>query len=460
MARMGDLAGVDDYESDELLAPPVQPRPLNMLGDALYGLGRSLSGAADNPIQPAQDAAYGAFKGMTVDPVVEAYNAVKGRMTEDEQRNMLFGAAIGMLPMGRAAKGAAPAGIKVFHSSPHDFERFDASKIGTGEGAQVYGYGHYFAENPAVSGQGGQYWQQFAQRFVGPEQLATLQFKNAGFDRSAAAQKLAADIAATKAEIELGHFSNGQRMTPSYIADQVNYISKQRQALKLLESGNPVGPRTYEVNLRARPEEFLDWDKPLVQQPIADKVRSLVPEDLRKTFDYNVEKGGVTGANVYNNYVPNQSFVVRPSVTAPYAPTGARTFEEALQIAGGNPSLVRTINNPSREIGSQRLRDAGIPGIRYLDQGSRVGSITGQKISQIEGSLKQARADLAGGGFGDPERLMRKIANLEHELSLHRPTSNYVMFPGTEGLIDITKKYALPTAVLGGLAAQDRYETQ
>jgi hypothetical protein len=41
--------------------------------------------------------------------------------------------------------------IKAFHGSPHNFERFDTSKIGTGEGAQAYGHGIYLAENPAVA---------------------------------------------------------------------------------------------------------------------------------------------------------------------------------------------------------------------------------------------------------------------------------------------------------------------
>jgi ADP-Ribosyltransferase in polyvalent proteins len=45
--------------------------------------------------------------------------------------------------------GAGP--IKAYHGSPHDFERFDLSKIGTGEGAQAYGHGLYFAENPKVA---------------------------------------------------------------------------------------------------------------------------------------------------------------------------------------------------------------------------------------------------------------------------------------------------------------------
>ena len=41
--------------------------------------------------------------------------------------------------------------IKAYHGTPHEFDRFDMSKIGTGEGAQAYGYGLYFAENPEVS---------------------------------------------------------------------------------------------------------------------------------------------------------------------------------------------------------------------------------------------------------------------------------------------------------------------
>ncbi len=40
----------------------------------------------------------------------------------------------------------------VFHGSPHVFDEFDAAKIGTGEGAQAYGHGLYFAENPEIAG--------------------------------------------------------------------------------------------------------------------------------------------------------------------------------------------------------------------------------------------------------------------------------------------------------------------
>ena len=49
----------------------------------------------------------------------------------------------------------APMGlaIKAYHGTPHSFDKFDMSKIGTGEGAQAYGHGLYFAESPATAKQ-------------------------------------------------------------------------------------------------------------------------------------------------------------------------------------------------------------------------------------------------------------------------------------------------------------------
>lgn len=42
--------------------------------------------------------------------------------------------------------------LMAYHGSPARFEKFDASKIGTGEGAQKYGYGLYFSSSPDVAG--------------------------------------------------------------------------------------------------------------------------------------------------------------------------------------------------------------------------------------------------------------------------------------------------------------------
>lgn len=43
------------------------------------------------------------------------------------------------------------AGFKAYHGTPYRFDEFDLEKIGTGEGAQAYGYGLYFAGEPDVA---------------------------------------------------------------------------------------------------------------------------------------------------------------------------------------------------------------------------------------------------------------------------------------------------------------------
>lgn len=67
--------------------------------------------------------------------------------------------AQGLLQMGENMRAPTPmnaatrwqAGAIVYHGSPHKFDKFDSSKIGTGEGSQAQGHGLYFAENKAVA---------------------------------------------------------------------------------------------------------------------------------------------------------------------------------------------------------------------------------------------------------------------------------------------------------------------
>lgn len=50
-----------------------------------------------------------------------------------------------------ATAGEQPKGITAYHGSPHDFDKFSLDKIGTGEGAQAYGHGLYFADSEGVA---------------------------------------------------------------------------------------------------------------------------------------------------------------------------------------------------------------------------------------------------------------------------------------------------------------------
>lgn len=52
----------------------------------------------------------------------------------------------------KLAEAYSPVGMMAYHGTPHNIVgKFDASKIGSGEGGQAYGYGMYFAQNPKVS---------------------------------------------------------------------------------------------------------------------------------------------------------------------------------------------------------------------------------------------------------------------------------------------------------------------
>ena len=234
---------------------------------------------------------------------------------------LLGGLARGAAREAPAAESALAQGIRAYHSSPHDFDRFDLSKIGTGEGAQVYGHGLYFAENPAVSGQGGQYWQQFLSRFEGPENTAAHQLSGYGFDRKAAIDSLKEGIALKQKVLQSGELYPGHKIPEAGITGRVEAIARLNEAVRLLESGKPVGPRTYEVNINARPEEMLDYDRSLSEQSghVKSTLGGLGIED--------------TGGQSLVNYL-------------------------AEKFGGSSRS-------------SKSLRDAGIPGIRYLDQGSR-----------------------------------------------------------------------------------------
>jgi hypothetical protein len=46
-----------------------------------------------------------------------------------------------------APQAEAPKYIRAYHGSPYDFDRFDASKIGTGEGAASHGHGFYLTKD-------------------------------------------------------------------------------------------------------------------------------------------------------------------------------------------------------------------------------------------------------------------------------------------------------------------------
>jgi len=106
-------------------------------------LKRGVSGLLSDPVGTLEQTAGG---------LLDSHRAQQGLLSKafaDPKRPMrvtdqdaMMQAAMNML---NGPLGFAPAGITAWHGSPHKFDKFDSSKIGTGEGAQAYGHGLYLA---------------------------------------------------------------------------------------------------------------------------------------------------------------------------------------------------------------------------------------------------------------------------------------------------------------------------
>jgi hypothetical protein len=83
-------------------------------------------------------------------PRFKGRGAIPGFQFKSEEDRQAFLEATANVP--RDPSDDIMAKIRGLHYSPYDFGRFDMSKIGTGEGAQAYGRGMYFAENRGTVG--------------------------------------------------------------------------------------------------------------------------------------------------------------------------------------------------------------------------------------------------------------------------------------------------------------------
>lgn len=113
-------------------------KPLSMwdklFGGAINSLATLPKRAIDASTQDVQHLGEPDYQRQSIGPAVETAMTMTG--------------GAGVVP---AEANSLRMGIKAYHGSPHDFDRFSMDKIGTGEGAQSYGHGLYFAENEGTA---------------------------------------------------------------------------------------------------------------------------------------------------------------------------------------------------------------------------------------------------------------------------------------------------------------------
>lgn len=228
------------------------------------------------------------------------------------------------------------ASIRAFHGSPHDFRRFDMSRIGTGEGVQAYGYGLYFAENEGVARSYRDSLSQNIPKIIGGENDPSLEMQTARRLLKAVrgpAQKSAYGDISSDAAIEAAEEWRRFMREDGIDVDRV---------IEILRSGElQADPgRMYEVTIDADPKDFLDWDKPLAEQ--GPKVQAV----LRNAF----------GADLAQEY-------------GRYKPIDLREIEQLAEDMGDRSDV--PVLSPNTPEGARAWREAGIVGVRYLDAGSR-----------------------------------------------------------------------------------------
>ncbi len=215
-------------------------------------------------------------------------------------------------------------GFRAYHGSPHDFDKFSLDKIGTGEGAQAYGHGLYFAENEGVAR-----GYRDALRFPRVDSIASP--RDAVID----------DLNYHRGNVE-GLRGIYQGMVNSGNAEAAKVGADKLALLDSVVSDMPG--RMYEVNINADPADFLDWDKPLSEQSpaIRDAFSSLgTPERL----------ASVRGEDAYRALGSQMGALDWP--------------------VGADAATRRSFYSNAAVKSSEALQDRGIPGIRYLDAGSR-----------------------------------------------------------------------------------------
>jgi hypothetical protein len=211
---------------------------------------------------------------------------------------------------------ARQEGKIVFHGTPHDFDEFSLDKIGTGEGNQSFGHGLYFAENAKV-----------AKTYQ--ERLSSRNWNDAGYKGLAYRTMEAVKWKGVDAvkELQKRAAASGDR----------EFSQKVTQAIDFIKSGNVARARGKLMSVEIPDEQIdkmLDWDAPFSAQPknVQDALLSLGMKNRSGQDIVERIKAGLAD------------------------PSG----DEVYRMLGGSPDEA-----------SKKLREAGVPGIRFFDGGSR-----------------------------------------------------------------------------------------
>jgi len=270
-------------------------------------------------------------------------------------------------------------GATAYHGTPHTIRgKFDISKVGTGEGAQSYGHGMYFAENPKVAEE--------YQKRLSADSALSYQSRNV-------------DSAYISAANSFKDYGSTYDETLKGLKEAYKQAPEKELEIAAKVTFQPTG-NFYKVDI---PDEYipnmLDWDKPFAKQTksVQDAIRKIESKIKQINPDINVER--LTGEQIYRAYQ---------------------------QYRGNQPDFA-----------SEGLNELGIKGIRYLDQGSRNPGFSSLTPTQLQARIDSLQESIKSGG-GNQAKMKEQLKGLQNEMDSYKNmTSNFVVFdPSTVKILE------------------------
>jgi hypothetical protein len=217
--------------------------------------------------------------------------------------------------------------LMAYHGSPQRFEKFEASKIGTGAKAQAYGYGMYFSENPEIA-------QTYKIGLTNPALQLTQELEN-----------VLPDVLKGKAPDWVDEISSGKTFGDLLATLnqpwQKTLLRQNKNQIEALIKRQQTGGALYTVEI---PDEtvskMLDWDKLISEQ--SQEIQQLAKQYGLTDPDY----------------------------------------------MGGD--LIAAVNAKKPD-GAKILSDAGITGVRYIDRSPRAKGKDARNIVVFPGGEDQIK---------------------------------------------------------------------
>ena len=232
--------------------------------------------------------------------------------------------------------GDVTMSVRALHASPHSFRKFDTAFMGKGEGAQAYGWGLYFAENPKVNRS---YMNQFAQdkttwKFreveTGVIEVMQRSLVNSFLPKDALpeAKEDASDIAwsvlgdlvdASKGSMTVSDIARevmeeieiNRKHAEEYPQEREKMVQLEGFLLSLLDhldeiEARPGMPSNYKVELNVEDSELMGWD--YVDETVLALLKDSPVEEVRYALERAERRADYRGENVSGKDVYQELF--------------------------------------------------------------------------------------------------------------------------------------------------------